>query len=211
MDFRLTPEQELLVSTAREFFQHHCPTTLVQDIALDPYGFAEDLWRQISALGWPGLLIPTALGGSDGSVLDIVLLVEAMGHACFPSPYVHSAVMATSLLLGAGNHPMQQRLLPAMARGERLCTLALIEESADFHPTAVNMVGNIGEVLNGRKLFVHNAHIADDLIVVVRGGDGYNLIVVERNQPGITVLPLESMTEEFPQKEASIVAKKLKL
>lgn len=196
MDFRLTPAQELLVSNAREFFQHHCPTTLVQDIALDPHGFAEDLWRHISALGWPGLLIPAAFGGSDGSVLDVALLVEAMGHACFPSPYVHSAVIATALLLGADNPSLQQRFLPSMAQGKRLCTLALTEESADFLPTAVSMVGDIGEPLNGCKLFVHNAHIADDLIVVVRGGGGYNLVIVERHQPGITLVPLESMTDE---------------
>jgi alkylation response protein AidB-like acyl-CoA dehydrogenase len=70
MDFRLTEAQDLLVHTARDFFQQHCATTLVQQLALDQRGFPDELWRQISALGWPGLLIPTALGGSDGSLLS---------------------------------------------------------------------------------------------------------------------------------------------
>ena len=86
MDFRLTEAQELLVHTARDFFQQHCPTTLVQQLALDQRGFPDELWRQISALGWPGLLIPATLDGSDGSLLDIILLIEEMGRACFPVP-----------------------------------------------------------------------------------------------------------------------------
>ena len=59
MDFRLTDQQDLLVGTAREFFRRHCPTTRVQELALDARGFPDDLWQQIAALGWPGLLIPT--------------------------------------------------------------------------------------------------------------------------------------------------------
>ena len=152
MDFRLTEAQELLVHTARDFFQQHCPPTLVQQLALDRRGFPDELWRQISALGWPGLLIPTALGGSDGSLLDIILLIEEMGRACFPGPYIQSAVVATSLLLTAGSRAQQERFLPAMARGERIGTLALTEESADFAPEVIAMRGDVGGRLNGSKL-----------------------------------------------------------
>jgi 3-oxocholest-4-en-26-oyl-CoA dehydrogenase beta subunit len=194
MDFRLTDGQELLVSTARDFFQQHCPTTLVQAMAIDPYGFPEELWRHIARLGWPGLLIPTALGGSDGSILDVVLLVEEMGRACFPSPYIHSAVVATSLLLSAGNRVQQEHLLPAMARGERLCTLALSEENAEVAPDAMAMQGEIGGRLNGTKLFVKDAHIADNLLVMVRGGGGLNVLCLDRQQPGIRLLPMEAMS-----------------
>jgi alkylation response protein AidB-like acyl-CoA dehydrogenase len=196
MDFRWTEAQALLVSTARGFFQHHCPTTLVQQMALDPQGFPVDLWRQISALGWPGLLIPSALEGNDGSLLDVILLVEEMGRACFPSPYIQSAVVATALLLAAGSPAQQAHLLPAMARGERLCTVALTEASADFTPDAVHMAGEIGGRLNGSKLFVKDAHIADHLLVVVRGGGGFNLFVLDRGQPGIALLPLDTMSGE---------------
>jgi alkylation response protein AidB-like acyl-CoA dehydrogenase len=196
MDFRCTESQELLRSTARALFQQHCPTTLVQQLALDERGFPEDLWRQISALGWPGLLIPASLGGSDGSLLDVVLLVEEMGYVCFPSPYLQSAVVATSLLLTAGSHMQQERFLPAMARGERLCTLALTEESADFTPEAITMAGEVGGRLNGSKLFVKDAHIADHLVVVVRGNDGFNLLLLATRQPGITLVPLDTISGE---------------
>jgi alkylation response protein AidB-like acyl-CoA dehydrogenase len=82
------------------------------------------LWKEMSALGWPGLLVPGALGGSDGALLDVIVLLEEMGRACLPSPYVQSAVVATSLLLAAGSHAQQERVLSPMALGERLCVLA---------------------------------------------------------------------------------------
>lgn len=166
MDFSLTEPQELLLRTARGVFQQHCPTTLVQELALDERGFADDLWRRISELGWPGLMIPETLGGTGGSLLDIVLLMEEMGYACFPSPYLQNAMVSTSILLNAGSAAQQQRLLPPMARGERICTLAITEESASFAPDAITLMGDVGGALNGAKLFVKDAHIADDLIVV---------------------------------------------
>jgi alkylation response protein AidB-like acyl-CoA dehydrogenase len=196
MDFHLTEQQDLLVSTAREFFQQQCPSTLVQELALDPHGFSRDLWQQIVTLGWPGLLIPAEFGGSGGALLDAILLIEEMGRACFPSPYIQSAVVATSLLLAVGSASQQQHLLPAMAQGTQLCTLALIEESADFVPEAITLQGEAGGVMNGCKLFVKDVHIADQFIAVVRGSGGFNLVLLPTDQAGITRSPLEMMSGE---------------
>ena len=92
----------MLIATAREFLRKHCPPETAQRLALDARGFDETLWRRMAELGWPGLLIPGDLGGSDGSLLDVVLLVEEMGRAGLPGPFVTSAVVATSILLAAG-------------------------------------------------------------------------------------------------------------
>ena len=197
MDFYLTEPQKLLVRTAHEFFQQHCPTTLVQELALDPRGFPDDLWRRISSLGWPGLLIPEEWGGTNGTVLDVVLLIEEMGRACFPSPYIQSAVVATSLLLAVSSREQQRQLLPAMVRGERLCTLALTEESADFVPEALTMQGEVGGRLSGSsKLFVKDAHLANHLIVVTLGNGGWNFFLIEKNHAGISLFPMETISGE---------------
>ena len=123
MDLALTASQQLLVGAARAFLDKRCPPSLVQELALDARGFRDDLWQEIGALGWPGLLVPGALGGSDGSLLDAMLLVEEMGRACFPGPYIPSAVVSTSILLeavAAGARGRAERLLTDLARGERL-------------------------------------------------------------------------------------------
>jgi 3-oxocholest-4-en-26-oyl-CoA dehydrogenase beta subunit len=193
MDFRLSDGQQLLVSTAREFLRRHCPPEAVAESASGERGFSAELWKEISVLGWPGLLISAEYGGSDGSIVDVTLLLEEMGRACFPSPYVPSAVVATSLLAAAGSPAQRERLLPAMARGDRLCVLALTEESASIEVQAVRLEGEPGGRISGRKLFVSDAHVADDLIVVTRGAIGVNLFLLDARRPGITVQPMEAL------------------
>src|SRR5262245_65360342 len=153
MDFRPSSAQQLLISTAREFLRKHCPPETAQRIALDPHGFDEPLWRRMAELGWPGLLLPGAFGGSDGSLLDVILLVEEMGRAALPSPFVTSAVVATSLLVAAGSAAQRERVLPALAAGERIATLALVEDNGSFDPTALTLRGEAPGRLTGSKLF----------------------------------------------------------
>src|SRR2546422_9210503 len=111
MDFTPSSAQQMLVSTAREFLRRHCPPERVQAWALDERGFDEKLWRQMAELGWPGLLVSPELGGSGGSVLDVGVLVEEMGHACLPRPVITSAVVVTLFLAGAGQAEKQKRLV----------------------------------------------------------------------------------------------------
>jgi alkylation response protein AidB-like acyl-CoA dehydrogenase len=196
MDFRPSPAQQILTSTARAFLRQHCPPELAQRLALDARGFDETLWRRMAELGWPGLLIPLELGGSGGSLLDIILLTEEMGRAALPAPFVPSAVVATSLVLAAGSPAQQKRLLPALAAGERIATLALVEESGSFDLAGVTLACAVPGRLTGRKLFVRDAHIADDLIVAVRVGADPNLILLPTDRPGIARLPLDTISGE---------------
>src|SRR5260370_3828811 len=99
MDFRFTDAQTLLVNTAREFLRRRCPPTVVEESVASERGFSAELWKEISLLGWPGLLIPPDYGGSGGSLLDVSLLIEEMGRAGFPRPYSPGAGVATPLLV----------------------------------------------------------------------------------------------------------------
>src|SRR6266568_1818531 len=198
MDFHLSDSQQLLVSTARDFLQRHCPPNVMAESVASERGFSPELWKEVSVLGWPGLLIPVEYGGSGGTVVDVILLLEEMGRACFPSPYVQSAVVATSLLLGTAGPARCERLLPAMASGERICVLAITEESASIDEAALGLTGAPGSRLDGRKLFVNDAHVADDLIVVTRGASGANLLLLDARLPGVTVLPMEAMAGDRP-------------
>ena len=196
MDFRLSPAQQILTTTARAFLRQHCPPELVQRLALDERGFEESLWRRMAELGWPGLLVPAELGGSDGSLVDVILLVEEMGRAGLPGPFVASAVVATSLVLAAGSSAQQKRLLPGLAAGERIVSLALVEESGSFDPAAVALECDVPGRLSGRKLFVKDAHVADELIVAVRVGGATTLVLVPTERPGVARLPLDAISGE---------------
>jgi len=191
VDFRPSPPQQLLVSTARQFLSSRCPIELVQRLALDARGFDDALWRGMAELGWQGLLVPPELGGSGGSLLDVVLLVEEMGRACVPGPFIASAVAVTSAL-AAADAALQKRTLPAMADGARIVTLALVEEQASFDPDAVGLTCEVPGRLSGRKLFVEDAHLADDLLVAVRSSGDLTLVLVPTDRAGVSRVPLDA-------------------
>ena len=135
MDFSPSRDQQLLVATAREFLKKHCPPEVAQRLALDGRGPDPTLWRQIAELGWPGLLIPGDLGGSDGSLLDVALLMEELGRAALPGPFVASAVVATSLLLAAGSRT-KARGIPTRSRcGSRFPAACAAASSSWLTPT----------------------------------------------------------------------------
>jgi alkylation response protein AidB-like acyl-CoA dehydrogenase len=198
MDFRLSDGQQLLVSTARDFLRRQCPPSAMAESVASERGFSAELWKEISVLGWPGLLVPAEYGGSGGDLVDVSLLTEEMGRACFPGPYVQSAVVATTLIASRGSARQRERLLPALARGERLGVLAIVEESGSLDRESIVLAGEPGHRLSGRKLFVNHAHVADDLVVVTRGASGTNLFLIEAQRPGVTVLPMEAMAGDRP-------------
>jgi alkylation response protein AidB-like acyl-CoA dehydrogenase len=174
VDFRPAPAQQLLVSTAREFLRKR---------ADDPPS-----WRAIAELGWPGLLIPPELGGSGGSQLDVVLLVEEMARAATPGPFVPSAVVATSLLLRAGTLDQQKRYLPAMAAGDRIVAVGVLDDGS----LTLDARGR----LLGRTLFVEAADVADALILAARTGPDVALVLVPSDRAGVARSPLDTIGVE---------------
>lgn len=193
MDLSLSPAQQLLQQSARPFLQRHCPPERVQALALDPRGFAGDLWKEIAALGWPGLLIPPELGGSGGSVGEALALAEELGRACCPSPFIASAVVATTALVAAGGR-RAHALLAALAVGERICALAVLEEPGRLAADAIALDVRTPGRISGHKLFVADAHAATDVIVLGRGPSGPTAVLLPMDRAGIEARPLDSMT-----------------
>jgi alkylation response protein AidB-like acyl-CoA dehydrogenase len=192
MDLSFSPAQRLLQQSARALLLQRCPIESVQAIALDPRGFPADLWKEIATLGWPGLLIATELGGSGGSLGEMLALVEELGRAGLGGPFIGSAVVATTALAAEGGR-RARALLPALATGERICTLAVLEESGRLDPDALALPVAASGRLTGRKLFVAEAHVATDVIVLGRGPAGPTALLLPMDRAGIAVRPLDSM------------------
>ena len=193
MDLALSPSQQLLQQSARMLLPRHCPPERVQALALDPRGFHADLWKEIATLGWPGLLIAPEQGGSGGTGGDVVVLAEELGHACVPSPFIGSAIIATTALSAAGGRRAGD-LLPRLALGERICALAVLEEAGRLDPDAMDLRVEAPGRLTGRKLFVADAHAATDVIVLGRGAAGPTALLLPLDRGAIEAHPLESMT-----------------
>lgn len=198
MDLEFTEEQNMLQSAARNFLKSVCPPSLMKAMKEDARGFPQDLWKQMAELGWLGVMIPEAYGGIGGDFLDWSIILEAMGEVCCPGPYF-STVLGGLALLGAGTEEQKQKWLPPLARGELIMTLALSEPEAWVETASIAAQASRtaeGYVLEGTKLFVEYAHLADYILCAARtgpGDEGIGLFLVDTQTPGIKQTPLETL------------------
>ena len=93
MDLGISEVQQMLRTSAREFLSQECPLTLVREMEEDARGFTDELWGQVSGLGWTGLAFPEQYGGTGGSFLDLAVLLEEMGRSLMPGPFFATVVL----------------------------------------------------------------------------------------------------------------------
>lgn len=205
MDLGLSEEQEMLKTSARDFLQRECPKKLVKQLDESDEGYSPELWRKMAQLGWLGLLFPEEYGGSGGSFLDLVVLLEEMGYNILPGPFFSTVVLGGSPILAAGNEEQKKELLPNIANGEAILTLALSEPSVRYDAAAVKATAEArnGEyVINGTKLFVPDANVADFLLVVARTREtanpesGITVFLVDAKSPGLRTTLLKTLARD---------------
>jgi alkylation response protein AidB-like acyl-CoA dehydrogenase len=187
MDYSLSEQQEMLKNTARDFLEKECPKSLVREAEKNEKGYSPELWKKMADLGWMGLVLPEKYGGSGLGLLDLTVLLEEMGRALVPGPFL-STVACGLAILKWGTEKQKKELLPRIARGELIVTLALMEQDASYDAADIAVrAAAEGEdfVINGKKLFVPDAHVAGCLLVVARTQDGKN------KEKGITLFPVD--------------------
>jgi alkylation response protein AidB-like acyl-CoA dehydrogenase len=174
MDLSLTSSQEMVKTVARSFMEREAPTDVVVGLQRSESSLAPDLWNKAAALGWLGMLVPAEYGGSGETLSDAAVLYEELGRGPLPGPFFSSGVLGALTVLEAGTEEQRQALLPAVARGERVLSVAVTEPSASWGPAGITMAPQRRDGsyrLDGTKLFVSDATAATDLIVAVRTGD----------------------------------------
>jgi alkylation response protein AidB-like acyl-CoA dehydrogenase len=206
LDFGFSQEQEMLRESARGLLEKECPSTVVRRLIDDDRGYDADLWRKMAGLGWTGLVIPEVLGGANLSYVDLVPVLEEMGRVLLPSPFIWTLMFAEAVSR-AGSDEQKRRFLPAIGRGELIATPAHLEANGSWDENGVTMAARksgAGFVLEGDKLFVNDAHVADFFLVAARtggkragskrGGE-ITLFAIDAKRPGITVTPLKTMDQ----------------
>ena len=189
MEIFLSESQQMLKNSAREFLQRECPKELVRAMETDERGNPPELWQKLAELGWLGWSFPIEYGGSGGDFFDLSLLVEELGFAAAPTPFFSSVVMGGLLLLEAGSEEQKRALLPSIAVGDVLLSLAYLEEGEEFDNTSLSTSARLiddGFVLQGSKRFVYDAHVADHLVCLAKTqDDSLSLFIVDRTDPSI--------------------------
>lgn len=193
----LTEEQQLLRDTATQFFQERVPVSNLRKLrdTNDPVGFDRGIWKEMADLGFAGIMISEKYGGTDFGPVGLGLVLEQAGRTLAASPLVSTVLLCGTAVQLAGSAIQRQTILSAIAAGERVMALAL-EEGAHHNPsriaTRARAEGSAYRI-SGRKTFVLDGHVADQLIVAARTSgaendrSGITLFLLDARAPGIRI------------------------
>jgi alkylation response protein AidB-like acyl-CoA dehydrogenase len=211
MDLDFTEEQDMLRNSARDFLSTECDKATVRKIEESDEGYSLELWSKMADLGWQGLMIPEEYDGMGMGLMDLVVVFEEIGRNVLPSPFLATVVLGTAPIVEAGTEEQKKEILPRVATGEAILTLALTEPSVGYSADCVELKAeDKGDsfVLNGTKLFVELASACDYMVVVARTKsgrnpeDGITLFLVDSKSPGIKI---ESFVTAGMDKQCEVV------
>ncbi len=193
----LTEEQTMMRDSARAFLADKAPVAHLRKLrdSRDTAGFSRELWKAFAAMGFCGILVPEAQGGSGLGHVEAGIIMAEIGRNLTPSPFLSTALVGATALLRDGNAARNRELLPKLAAGDLLLTLA-VDERAKHAPAATALTaersGN-GFKLSGDKCFVVDGHVADLFIVAARSAgvpgerEGVTLFLVDARAQGVAV------------------------
>jgi alkylation response protein AidB-like acyl-CoA dehydrogenase len=193
MQLEFTSEQEDLRDSVRVVLERECPMTLVR--AVVETGVAPDaLWKHMVELGWTALTVPEAAGGLGLGPVELAVVVEELGRAVAPGPFLATATQFTPAVREAGDDTQQQRFLGPIVEGTGTGALAITEPGVAADPIAVHAHATRDGgawTLSGTKTFVLDGDTADEIVVVARepgtvGEDGVGAFVTPRDALRVT-------------------------
>ncbi|MHB8464037.1 MAG: acyl-CoA dehydrogenase family protein [Acidimicrobiales bacterium] len=195
MDIDLTEEQGELQRSARDFLSERVPSTVVRAMETDAVGHDPALWKEMAALGWQGVIIPPEFGGSGLGFLELAILAEEIGRSLCPAPLLPTFIGALCVMDG-GDAAQHERWLPSIAAGDAVWTVAFVEAGGSWEVDDLTFSiteADGGLQLDGDKLFVQDAHVADWIVVVGVGEGRPSVAVVPRESDGIEIESLQTI------------------
>jgi alkylation response protein AidB-like acyl-CoA dehydrogenase len=215
VNFAFTEEQEQLRDVVRQFLDNKSPESAVREQMETEAGYDADVWKQMGEqMGLQGLIVPEEFGGSGFSYVELIVVLEEMGRRLLCAPYFSTVVLASNALIHSGDDAAKKELLPGIASGETIATVAFTEENGRWDEEGVTVSATKdGDdyKLSGTKMFVLDGHVADLIIVAARTSAGVSLFQVAGDAAGLTRTPLATMDQTRKQAKLELdnVAAKL--
>jgi alkylation response protein AidB-like acyl-CoA dehydrogenase len=196
MNLDFSESQEMLRTSAKDFLSKECPKTKVRELEDSESGHDPEMWKKIAEMGWLGLTLPEEYDGSAMEFIDLVILMEEVGRNILPGPFFSTVCLCSEPILQYGTDEQKKEYLTKIADGDLICSLAINEDSASFNAIDVQLTAKAegsDYVLNGTKLFVMDANVADCLLVVARTSDGakpeegVSVFLVDAKSAGVSI------------------------
>jgi alkylation response protein AidB-like acyl-CoA dehydrogenase len=205
MNLDFSEEQLMLRDAARDFLTKRLPKKAVKEMEESQIGYTPEFWKELADLGWMGLVLPEKYGGAGMAFLDLAVLLEEMGRACLPGPFFSTVVLGALPILDFGTEKQKDEYLPNIANGGAVFTLALTEDNARYDASGIRLKATAdGDsfILDGVKMFVPDAHVADYMLCVARTSvgatpeDGVTAFIVDARSPGISWTVLKTIAND---------------
>ncbi len=198
MQLVLTEDQELLAKTAADFVAERSPVSRMRQLRdqEDPDGFSRALWKEMAELGWVGIPFSEAFGGAEMGLAELAVVLEELGRALAPEPFLATVLLGGQALALAGSDAQKKAWLEAVVSGDRFLALAQQERGSrfDLHRVATRAEATgSGFRITGEKVAVLDGAAADAIVVVARtaGAEddraGITLFLVPADAPGLRV------------------------
>ncbi len=201
MNFDFSDEQKSLKEELRRYLAKASPTTEVRKVLEGEAPYNEAVWKGLAELGVLGAGLPEEYGGAGGGYLELCIVAEELGRALAATPFNSSIILASEFILSHGTEEQKQKYLPALATGEKIGTLALVEGVGPVKADRIQVKG--GATLHGTKTVVPDGAVADIAVVVARDGAagerGVSLFIVDLKGKGVTTTPLAVIDPTRPQ------------
>jgi len=202
MNFAFSEEQEEFRAHLRRFLDAEAPMTQVFRVLETERGFDPGVWKAMAdSLGLQGIHIPERFGGQGFGFLELCIALEETGRSLLCAPYFSTVSLAANAVMNGGDDASRERWLPAIAGGECIATLAVLEPQGSWDADGVRAThtrDGDGYRLDGRKALATDGAQAELLIVATRepgteGDAGLALFAVERDAPGLHVTPVDPL------------------
>ena len=202
MNLDFSEEQLMLRESARDFLSKRLPKKTVKELEESQSGYSPEMWKEMADLGWMGLVLPEKYGGAGMAFLDLAVLLEEIGRACLPGPFFSTVVLGALPILAFGTEEQKDKYLPGISKGEAVFTLALTEDNARYDASGVRLKATAERddyILDGVKMFVPDAHVADYMLCVTRTNvgaapeEGLTTFIVDARSPGISSTILKTI------------------
>ncbi|BBZ35864.1 acyl-CoA dehydrogenase family protein [Mycolicibacterium confluentis] len=190
MSVSATAEQKALREAVSALMTRHFTEERVRELMATDTAFDEAAWQELADMGLLGLLIPEEQGGAGAGYSDLGIVVEELGSALFCGPFLPSAVLTPALLLATADDAEQGSVLPKLAAGELVATVAFAEGNSTEVPTELETTATESGgqwTLTGEKKFVLDAGIAGVVYVLAQTDAGPSVFAAEADAPGLEV------------------------
>ncbi len=183
MDFAFTEVHDELRQTVRRFLEDKSDEQAVRALMTTERGYSEEVWTQMAEqMALQGMVVPEQYGGAGFGPVELSIVLEEMGRSLLCAPYLSTAVLAAYVLREAGSDEVKGELLPRIASGQSVATVALFDSGGDWDvagiATKAEADGGAWR-LHGRKALVLDGHVADTLLVAAQANDGVGLFQIE--------------------------------